>query len=57
MSGFTSDLTDQSGLTSSELNSQYRRKVAVLPNDVDEKDTHDYLAHKVTHVPLKVSCY
>ena len=57
MSGIIATLTDQSGLTSSELNSQYRRKVAVLPNYVDDKDTEDYLAHKVTRVPLKVSCY
>ena len=37
-----------------EINVEYRRKIPVFAEDIDDKDSNDYLLYKVTCVPKKV---
>ena len=38
-----------------ELNAEYKERIPVLPEDIDNKMTNLLLAAQVTHLPLKVS--
>ena len=37
-----------------EINADYRCKIPMFAEDIDDKDSNDYLLYKVTHVPKKV---
>ena len=37
-----------------EINDEYRRKIPVFAEDIDDEDSNDYLLYKVTCVPKKV---
>ena len=37
-----------------EINDEYQSKIPVFAEDIDDKDSNDYLLHKVTGVPKKV---
>ena len=37
-----------------EINDEYRSKIPVFAEDIDDEDSNDYLLYKVTRVPKKV---
>ena len=37
-----------------EVNADYRRKIPVFAEDIDDEDSNDYLLYKITRLPKKV---
>ena len=36
-----------------EINDEYRSKIPVFAEDIDDEDSNDYLLYKVTRVPKR----
>ena len=45
-------MTDR--LTTEDINAEYRRKIPVFAEDIDDEDSNDYLMYKVTRTRNKV---